>query len=210
MMQVFLTLSFLLSATVAFSPLNGALKSHRTGIAMSSVFDEAVKDWATTYPGVYDKGWGPTTKAERWNGRHAMFGWVALVATGYAKSHGLIPNADLALDVKEWGTLAYIYGGSISNERAVILVAHLHALLYSVCAAVAPLTFQDKLYLAPGEEPEPAAGLIPKFIPGLSKEAELINGRLAMLGLVVLVTVSLVNQTPILDTINTGLGGLLF
>lgn len=139
-----------------------------------------------------------------------MFGWIALLATGYAKGHGLIPDADTLLSTKEWGTLAYLYGGSISNERAVIMVAHLHLLLFSVCAAVAPLSFQDKLYLEKGEVPEPAAGLIPAFVPGLTKSAELVNGRLAMLGLVVLLTVSIVNQTPILDTINAGVGGLLF
>ena len=50
-----------------------------------SVFDDAVKKWADTYPAVYSVGWGPTTLAERWNGRHAMFGWVALVLTGYAR-----------------------------------------------------------------------------------------------------------------------------
>jgi len=114
------------------------------------------------------------------------------------------------LDLKDWGTLAYIYGGSITNERAVILVGHLHLLLFSVCAAVAPLSFQDKLYIGEGEEAEPAAGLIPKIVPGLTKEAELLNGRLAMLGLTVLLTVSTVNQTPILDVINAGVGGLLF
>jgi hypothetical protein len=97
-----------------------------------------------------------------------MFGWIALLFTGYAKGHGLIPNADLALDLKEWGTLAYLYGGSISNERAVIMVGHLHLLFVSVCAAVAPLSFQDKLYLENGEEHEPAAGLIPKASPGLT------------------------------------------
>ena len=48
----------------------------------------------------YNRGWGPTTKAERWNGRHAMFGWIALLATGYAKGHGLIPNGDVPLDLK--------------------------------------------------------------------------------------------------------------
>lgn len=138
-----------------------------------------------------------------------MFGWVALILTGYAKSHGLIPNADSLLDTSEWGTLAYIYGGSITNERAVIIVAHLHLLLFSVFAAVAPLSFQDKLYLEPGETPEPAAGLIPKLSPGLTKDAELLNGRLAMLGIIVLLTVSFANQTPILDVINAGLGGLL-
>lgn len=139
-----------------------------------------------------------------------MFGWIALLATGYAKGHGLIPNADTLLNIKDWGTLAYLYGGSITNERAVIIVGHLHLLLFSVCAAVAPLSFQDKLYLSKTEEHEPAAGLIPAIVPGLTKQAELLNGRLAMLGITVLLTVSIVNQTPILDVINSGLGGLLF
>mmetsp|Transcript_12040 Transcript_12040/g.10878 ORF Transcript_12040/g.10878 Transcript_12040/m.10878 type:complete len:211 (+) Transcript_12040:47-679(+) len=205
-----ITLSMLLATAVAFAPNRFALKSKSVNSLSMSVFDKAVKDWANEYPVPYNAGWGPTTKAERWNGRHAMFGWVALILTGYAKGHGLIPNADSLLDLKEWGTLAYIYGGTITNERAVIIVGHLHLLLFSIFAAVAPLSFQDKIYLDAGEEPEPAAGLIPKIVPGLTKEAELLNGRLAMLGLVVLLIVSTVYQTPILDVINTGLGGLLF
>lgn len=52
------------------------------------------------FQAAYNRGWGPTTKAERWNGRHAMFGWIALLVTGYAKGHGLIPNPDTALDLK--------------------------------------------------------------------------------------------------------------
>lgn len=193
----------------AFAPARLARVNAKSAVSMS-VFDNAVEDWSKTYPVPYSLGWGPTTKAERWNGRHAMFGWVALLLTGYAKGHGLIPNPDMLLDMKEWGTLAYIYGGSISNERAVIIVAHLHALFFSVVATAAPLSFQDKLYIAPGETPEPAAGLIPKIVPGLTKEAELLNGRLAMLGLVVLLTVSGAYQIPILDVINKGVGGLLF
>lgn len=175
-----------------------------------SVFDDAVGDWAAQYPSFYAKGWGPTAKAERWNGRHAMFGWVALVATAYAKGHGLIPNADQLLDMSEWGTLAYTYGGSITNERAVIIVGHLHLLLFSVCAAVAPLSFQDKLYLEDGEEHEASAGIIPKLVPGLTMEAELMNGRMAMLGLISLLTVSIAFQIPILDVINQGVGGLYY
>ena len=110
----------ILACTSAFAPTR-AIRARSSAVSMS-VFDKAVKDWATEYPAAYNVGWGPTTKAERWNGRHAMFGWVALLVTGYCKGHGLIPNPDTLLDLKEWGTLAYLYGGSISNERAIIIV----------------------------------------------------------------------------------------
>ena len=174
-----------------------------------NTFTSAVNDWAKEYPYAYNVGWGPTTKAERWNGRHAMFGWFALIMTGYAKAHNLIPDGDVALSIKDWGTLAYIYGGSITNERAIIIVGHLHLLLFSVCAAVAPLSFQDKLYLEDGEEHEPAAGLFVKAAPGLTAGAEMWNGRLAMLGLTALTSQAAITQTPILDVINQWLGGQL-
>jgi len=210
-LAVFALLVVLASAFSPVSRMSTRSSSRVTDIKMipKDLFENAVNEWKKEYPAAYAVGWGPTTKAERWNGRHAMFGWIALLATGYAKSHGLIPDGDLALDVKEWGTLAYTYGGSISNERAIIIVAHLHLLIFSVCAAVAPLSFQDKLYLEKGEEHEPAAGLIVALVPGLTKQAELLNGRLAMLGLVVLLLTSTVTQTPILETINAGLGGRL-
>ena len=172
-----LLLSLMSTMSFSFSPSRTGVKITKYNLKMN-VFDNAVKQWAETYPYPYKFGWGPTTKAERWNGRHAMFGWIALLATGYAKGHGLIPDADVLLSTKEWGTLAYLYGGSITNERAVIIVAHLHLLLFSVCAAVAPLSTQDKLYLAPGEVPEPAAGLIPAAKPGLTAGAELLNGNI--------------------------------
>lgn len=139
-----------------------------------------------------------------------MFGWVALISTAYAKGHNLIPDPDTLLNLNDWGTLAYIYGGSITNERAVIIVGHLHLLFVSICAAVAPLSFQEKLYLGEGQEHEPAAGLIPSMKPGFTRNAELVNGRMAMLGLVVLVVHASVYQTPVLDVINAGVGNLLF
>jgi hypothetical protein len=117
-----LLLSAICVSVTAFAPARGALRPRQSQLSMVSVFDKAVKDWAAEYPAIYNVGWGPTTKAERWNGRHAMFGWVALLVTGYCKGHGLIPNPETALDLKEWGTLAYLYGGSISNERAIIIV----------------------------------------------------------------------------------------
>ena len=200
----------LLASVAAFAPSRIAQKNAVKLNLNPKVFEDATKQFQAEYPAAYNKGWGPTTKAERWNGRHAMFGWVALIATAYFKGHGLIPNGELALDLKDWGTLAYIYGGSISNERAIIIVGHLHLLLFSVCAAVAPLSGQDKLYLEDGEAPEPAAGLIPKAAPGLTLGAELLNGRLAMLGLTALVVVSTVYQIPVLDVINAGVGGLYY
>merc|ERR1711934_316153 len=81
------------------------------------------------YPWLAKYGFGPTVKAERWNGRHAMFGWLAIIATGYAKGHGWFPNPDVSLKYEDWGALAQIgFGNYISNERAIIMIAHIHAL----------------------------------------------------------------------------------
>lgn len=178
----------------------------------AGVFANAQAEFAKEFPEYSKYGWGPTAKAERWNGRHAMFGWAAIILTGYAQAHNLIPNADQMLDTKVWGTLAYTQGTeSITNERAVILAGHMHALFVSFCATVAPLSFQDKLFLDAdeGEKDGPAPGLIPSFVPGLTPEAEIFNGRMAMMGLVVTSTIALTTGTPFLEVVNNGLGGLL-
>lgn len=121
----------LVASVAAFAPSRVAIRTRAAVAAPKmSVFDDAVGSWKKQYPSIYAAGWGPTTKAERWNGRHAMFGWIALLFTGYAKAHGLIPNPDTLLDTKEWGTLAYIYGGSISNERAIIIVGEFIVYLF--------------------------------------------------------------------------------
>lgn len=55
----------------AFAPSRLAIKSKsavKAPVSMS-VFDNAVEEWAKTYPFPYSIGWGPTTKAERWNGK---------------------------------------------------------------------------------------------------------------------------------------------
>lgn len=74
-------------------------------LAGKSVFERAMADFNTRYPAVGALGLGPSAKAERWNGRHAMFGWIALLATGYAQAHGLLPEG--GMDAKEWGTVSF-------------------------------------------------------------------------------------------------------
>ncbi len=83
----------------------------------TSVFSSAMATFKEDYPNFAAKGWGPSAKAERWNGRHAMFGWFFIICTGYAQAHGLIPNPTQGVDFKTWGTLATISGKTtISNE----------------------------------------------------------------------------------------------
>jgi hypothetical protein len=67
----------------------------------------------------------------------------------------------------------------------------------------------EKLLLEPGEKDEPAAGLFVPLRPGLTRDAELLNGRLAMLGLMVLGVVAGTTGSDILDVLDAGLGGLL-
>lgn len=89
-----------------------------------------VKDFAKSSPQFASRGFGVTVNAERWNGRHAMFGMVAMVATAYLQGHGLIPDADKVLDIKQWGGLAQVgFGETITNERAIVMIAHVHGTL---------------------------------------------------------------------------------
>lgn len=198
--------------------LSGARVAHasaprRAAVRMGMVlpiFTQAMEDFKKDYPAFADRGWGATVKAERWNGRHAMFGFLVLVATGYCKGHGLIPDASVPLP-GDWGVLGQLGDASaISMQRAIILVAHIHVLSVSVAAAIAPFSFQDKLLLEPGEADEEPAGLFPEFKGGLTKEAELWNCRVAMLGIICLVAASVATHTSILDMLNLSLGNLLF
>lgn len=179
-------------------------------MAVLPIFTNAMADFKAEYPAFANKGWGATVKAERWNGRHAMFGLLAIVITGYCKGHGLLPDS-APLDLSAWGPLIRLGDGEgISLQRATILIAHVHVLLVSVAAALAPFSFQDKLLLEDGEEDEKPAGLFPPFKLGLTKEAELWNCRVAMLGITSVVAVAVATKTPILDVVNIGLGNILY
>ena len=100
-------------------------------------------------------------------------------------------------------------GLTITNERACILIATVHFLMVSLCAAWCPLPFQDTLLLAQGEPDAAPTGLLPAFDTGLTPAAEMWNGRLAMLGLVVVSAYSLIYQVPFLTAVDTMLGGTL-
>merc|ERR1719271_1788420 len=90
-----------------------------SAVKAQTVFDDGMSTFKADYPWLAKYGFGPTVKAERWNGRHAMFGWLAIIATAYAKGHGFFPDAATSLKYDQWGALAQIgFGEYISNERA--------------------------------------------------------------------------------------------
>jgi len=217
---VFISLCSVSAFTPAFS--------RNTAVAQSSintalpVFEESMSEWAEEYPDFAKFGWGPSVQAEIWNGRHAMFGWVFLCATAYCKGHGLIPDADSLLDLKEWGTLATISGkNTITNERAIILIANAHLLMVSLCAALAPTSWVDPLLLDESDN-SPAMqramarepmGVLPNMgfgNWGLTQTAEALNGRMAMMGLVNLFAYSAISGKPMLDVINEWIGGAYY
>jgi len=181
----------------------------RSSMVTATVFEQGMSNFKAEYPWLAKYGFGPSVKAERWNGRHAMFGWFAICATAYAKSHGWFPNADVALKYTEWGGLAQMgFGQYISNERAIIMMAHVHALGVSAAAAFGPQVLGDTLTLLDGEVDEEPYGVFIPLETGLTPAAEMMNGRMAMIGLIFLVSSSMVSGMDILDIVNIGIGGL--
>merc|ERR1719213_533373 len=135
-----------------------------------------------------------------------------IIATGYAKAHGFFPDPSVALKYDDWGALTQLgFGQYISNERACIMIAHIHALGVSAAAAWGPQVLGDSLTLLDGEEDEEPYGLFPPYMGqgGLTPAAEMWNGRLAMLGIIALVTTSCISGLDILEVVNIGTGGFL-
>merc|ERR1719421_1610322 len=124
----------------------------------------------------------------------------------------MFPDAAMELKYTDWGALTQLgFGEYISNERACIMIAHIHALGVSYAAAFGPQVLGDSLTLLDGEEDEEPYGvMIPiKGNFGLTPAAEMANGRLAMLGIVVLILGSTASGKDILDIVDLGVGGLL-
>lgn len=188
------------SSLTCFFSLCSALQ-----ISAPEIYEDALADWEKQFPAFSKWGWGPSVQAEKWNGRHAMFGWFFICATAYCKGHGLIPNADMALDFKEWGTLATISGkNTITNERAIILMANAHFFGVSLMATMCPLPFSDPLFIDPNNpnydtvvaRNKEGYGYLPPMKTGLTEEAEIVNGRLAMVGLTSLLMYTAISGKP--------------
>jgi len=217
-----------LSVVSGFAPVNSVVHKQAQSSALNvkvdpAKYDELVADWEYQFPEFAKYGWGPSVQAEKWNGRHAMFGWFFICATAYCKGHGLIPDAEKLLNFKEWGTLAYISGKpgtmtTITNERAIIMIANVHFFMVSLCATICPLPFGDPLLIDPNhpnyewtlERNKKPFGFYPENKWGLTEEAEIANGRMAMLGLFVLLVDTAITGKPMIDIINDWLGKAYF
>mmetsp|Transcript_20445 Transcript_20445/g.36754 ORF Transcript_20445/g.36754 Transcript_20445/m.36754 type:complete len:230 (-) Transcript_20445:311-1000(-) len=226
-LRTFASLFLAASSASAFAPSTSVVStvSRPSTSVASSVFDDAVKDWGEEYPQFAEWGWGPSVQAEIWNGRHAMFGWVVMCSCAYAKGHDLFPNGDAALNLKEWGTLSTIASlgnkgmDTITNERAIILIANVHAFFVGIAATIAPLPMSDTLLLDPNhpmyewqmERNSKLGGIMPDMKQsGVTPHAELMNGRMAMMGLIALLGYSGIQGQSMIDTINQWIGGAYY
>jgi len=78
-------------------------------------FEKGMADFKADFPWLAKYGFGPTVKAERWNGRHAMFGWFAILMTAVAQKTGFFPDPNTPLLYKDWGALSQT-GAAASQE----------------------------------------------------------------------------------------------
>ncbi|CEL92262.1 unnamed protein product [Vitrella brassicaformis CCMP3155] len=174
-----------------------------------SVFNEGVEKFGKDFAMPKKMGFGPTANAERWNGRHAMAGWVSLLFIAYAKYTG---NPIFGFPGPEETFKWIAYGGKeaeIPLQNIYVLVFNAHLLMISLIAFLFNDSLPDKFWFSDGEDDEEPAGLIPRFEPGLTKGAEMLNGRLAMLGLVVLLVTAFGTGQSVDQVMDKALGGLL-
>lgn len=205
--------------TTSFTAQQAGVVSRTTPSTSLNVFDSAMKEFEEDYPSFAKYGWGPSVHAEKWNGRHAMFGWLFIVLTAYAKGHNLIPDADTMLTYKDWGPLAIVSGKTyITNERAIILMANVHCFMVGLMNTICPFPYGDPLLLDPNhpryeqamERNKTPFGFIPEFKTGLTEEAEMYNGRVAMIGLISVAMYSLMSGRDMLDVVNELFGKVYF
>lgn len=218
-----IALAFSVGAVCGFAPVQTFTGKStvvtRSPTILNSVFDEGMTNFEADYPGFSKWGWGPSVHAEKWNGRHAMFGWLFIVCTAYAKGHGLFPSGDVALTYKMWGALSNIQGAQyITNERAIILFANVHFFMVGLTNTICPFPYGDPLLLDPNHPRYEQAmlrnktpfGFVPEFKTGLTEEAEMYNGRVAMIGLISVAMYSLISGTSMIDVTNQLFGGVLY
>ena len=81
----------------------------RAGAVTAQIgFDKGKANFQADFPWLAKYGFGPSVKAERWNGRHAMFGWFMILSTAVMQKYGLFPNPDVPLQYKDWGARARV------------------------------------------------------------------------------------------------------
>ena len=88
----------------------------------------------------------------------------------------------------------------------------------SLLSTISPLPFTDPLLLDPSSPSYDRAvarnsepfGYLPALKLGLTEEAEMVNGRLAMLGIFALIITTALEQKPMLDIVNEWVGGAYY
>merc|ERR1719159_216014 len=88
----------------------------------------------------------------------------------------------------------------------------------SLMSTICPISFGDPLLLDPTHPSyercmarnEKPFGYLPEMKFGLTEEAEILNGRLAMFGIFALITATAFEQKPMLDIVNEWVGGAYY